>query len=148
MHSRKRGNAGSKRPIKKSNPSWMSYKPKEVEMIITKLAKEGNSSSKIGIILRDTYGIPDIKHLLGKNLTKLLEEKKLTSKLPEDLMDLIKKSIRLRKHLEANHKDESVKRGLILTDSKIKRLVKYYKTTGKLSETWKYEPDRIRMYLE
>jgi len=148
MHSRKKGKAGSKRPVEKKVPSWMRYKGKEIEMLVTKLAKDGKSPSQIGLILRDTYGIPDIKVAMGKKLTKVLEEKKLLSKLPEDLLALIKKSVKLRKHIESNHKDEGSKRGLILTESKIKRLVKYYKKIGKLEEGWKYNPDRVRMYLE
>jgi len=148
MHSRKKGKAGSKRPVNRKTPSWITYKAKEVEMLIVKLAKEGNSPSKIGLILRDTYGIPDIKGIAGKKITKILEEKKLLSKLPEDLLALIKKSVKLRTHIEANHKDEFSKRGLTLTESKIKRLVKYYKRIDKLTEDWKYQPDRVRMYLE
>ena len=148
MHSRKRGKAGSKRPMRKTTPSWVRYNAKEAEMLIIKLAKEGKSSSMIGLILKDTYGIPSVKELMGKKVTKILEEKKLLSKLPEDLLALIKKSVKLKKHIEANHHDEFSKRGIILTESKIKRLVKYYKTTGKLAEDWKYQPDRVRMYLE
>ena len=148
MHSRDRGKAGSTRPIRKKSPSWVRYNAKETEMLIIKLAKDGNTPSKIGLILRDTYGVPDIKLLVGKRVTAILEEKKLLSKLPEDVMALIKKSIGLRKHFEDNHKDVYAKRGITLTDSKIKRLVKYYKRTGKLAKDWKYQPDRIRMYLE
>ena len=148
MHSRKRGKAGSKRPIRKSTPSWVRYNPKEAEMLITKLAKEGKTSSQIGLILRDTYGIPNVKELMKKKITKILEEKKLLSKLPEDILALIKKSAKLRKHMEANHHDKFAIRGLTLTESKIKRLIKYYKRIGKLTEDWKYQPDRVRMYLE
>ena len=148
MQSRDRGKAGSTRPVRKGKPLWVRYNPKETEMLIIKLAKDGNTPSKIGLILRDTYGVPDIKELVGKRVTQILEEKKLLSKLPEDVMALIKKSIGLRKHFENNHKDVFAKRGITLTDSKIKRLVKYYKRTGKLAEDWKYQPDRIRMYLE
>ena len=80
MHSRKKGKSGSKRPVRKTLPSWIRYKPKEIELIVIKLAKEGKTTSEIGAILRDVYGIPDIKKLLKKNITKLLEEKKLLLK--------------------------------------------------------------------
>ena len=40
MHSRKKGKHGSKKPAKKSTPSWTRYKPKEIEMLIAKLAKD------------------------------------------------------------------------------------------------------------
>jgi len=148
MYSSAKGKAGSTKPLRKTKPSWVRYNDKEAEMLITKLAKEGKSPSQIGLILRDTYGIPDIKILIGRRLTALLDEKKLTSKLPEDVLALIKKSVKLRKHIESNHKDEDSKRGLTLTESKIKRLVKYYKGAGKLPDDFRYHPDRVRMYLE
>jgi len=147
MHSRRKGKSGSKKPHQKS-PLWVRYKPKEVELLIVKLAKEGKIASEIGLILRDTYGIPDVKKVTGKKITKILEEKKLAGKIPDDLMALIKKDIAVRKHIEGNSKDETAKRGLTLAESKIKRLVKYYKTTGKLPEEWKYDPKRVRFYIE
>ena len=128
--------------------SWVRYKEKEVEALIVKLAKEEKTASEIGLILRDLYGIPYVKQITGKRITKIMEENDLLSKIPEDMMALIKKSIELRKHLEKNHKDESAKRGLQLTESKIKRLIRYYKGTGKLDEKWKYEPNKIKVYLE
>jgi len=148
MHSRDKGKSGSKKPSKKQVPSWIRYKPKEVEMLIVKLSKEGKTSSEIGMVLRDTYGVPDVKTLMGKKIGKILSEKNLIKQIPEDLMALMKKGIAVRKHLEANKQDKSAKRGMQLTDSKINRLVKYYKTTGKLPSEWKYDPNRLRLYIE
>ena len=148
MYSRKKGKAGSTKPSRKKLPSWVRYKPKEVELLIVKIAKEGKTPSQIGMVLRDLYGIPLTSKVTGKRIGKILEEKKLLGKLPEDLMALIKKSIAVRKHIELNHKDESAERGLTLTESKIKRLVRYYKSIGKLEDDWKYDPERIRMYIE
>ena len=147
MHSRKRGKAGSKRPIH-PNVGWVTYKPKEVELIIAKLAKEGKSSSLIGMILRDTYGIPDAELLLGKKITEVLVEKKAAPAIPEDVMALIKKNILILKHMEKNHKDMPAKRGMQLTESKIRRLVKYYKRTERLAQDWTYDPDKIRLLIE
>ena len=148
MYSRKRGHAGSKRPSKRTIPSWVRYKDKEVELLITKLAKEGKTSSQIGIILRDAYGIPDIKTLMKKNVTAVLKEKGLLKEIPEDIVSLIKRSILIRKHIEANKKDEAAKRGLTITESKIKKLIKYYKKSGRLPESWTYDPSNIKLYLE
>ena len=148
MHSRDKGKSGSKRPLDKKQPSWVRHKAKEVEMLIVKMAKEGMTPSKIGLALRDSYGIPDVKQVLKKPITKFLQEKELGKEIPEDLMSLIKRSIQLRKHLEKNHKDMGAKRGLQLTESKIKRLVKYHKRSGRLPETWKFQPDKIRLYVE
>ena len=148
MHSRARGKSGSKKPIKKAVPAWVVYKPKEVEMLITKYAKEGKKPSQIGMIMRDQYGIPDVKILMGKSITHILKEKHLQPDMPEDLLSLLKKSIMLKKHLEANKKDESCKRGLTLTDSKVKRLVKYYKNSGRLPKNWSYDPDKVKIMTE
>ena len=148
MYSRKKGKASSKKPARKSAPSWIRYGAKEIEMLILKLTKEGNAPSKIGLILRDSYGIPLSKQVTGKKITKILKEKNLLPKLPEDLLALIKRGIAIRKHLEKNHKDETAVRGLTLTENKIKALVKYYKKTKKLPVDWKYEPKKIRLYLE
>ena len=147
MHSRKKGKSGSTRPDKKDTNSWVRYKSKEIELLITKLAREGYTASQIGLLLRDTYGVPDVKQVTQKKITKILDEKKLSPKLPEDLMALIKKLISIKSHLELNHKDTTAKRGYQLTESKIKRLVKYYKKIHKLPEDWKFDTKRLKMYL-
>lgn len=147
-YSRSKGKAGSNKPSNQSVSSWIRYKEPEVELLITKLAKEGKSSSKIGIILRDTYGIPSEKLITKKSITQLLKEKDLLPEIPEDLLALIRRSIAINKHLEANRKDETAKRGLILTESKIRLLIRYYKKTGKLPSEWKYDPKRAGMFTE
>ena len=148
MYSRKKGKSGSKKPMKKSIPSWVPYKQKEVELLIAKLAKEGKSPSMIGLILRDTYGIPDAQILCGKSITKILDEKKLMPEIPEDLTALIKRLAALMKHIENNKKDFAAKRGMIITSSKIKRLVKYYKRNGVLDAKWKFDPEKAGFFLE
>ncbi|MCX6710216.1 MAG: 30S ribosomal protein S15 [Candidatus Woesearchaeota archaeon] len=148
MHSRRKGKAGSNKPKEATKKSWIRYAPKEVEMLVAKLGKEGKSGSEIGMILRDTYGIPDVKALTGETISKILGDKKLLPKLPEDLIALLRRIVLIRKHIEKNAKDQSAKRGLILTESKIRRLVKYYKITGKVPVEWKYEPEKIRLYIE
>lgn len=148
MHSRKKGKSGSKRPVKKSNPTWIRYKSKEIELLIAKMAKEGKTSSEIGIVLRDVYGVPDVKLVVGKTITKILAEKNLTKEFPDDLIALMKRSIYIRKHLEINHKDMTAKRGLLLTDSKINRLIKYYKKAGRIPVDWKFDPSKLKMYTE
>jgi small subunit ribosomal protein S15 len=147
-YSRKRGKSGSKKPVKKSVPLWLRYKPVEVELLISKLAKEGKNSSEIGIMLRDTYGIPDVKTLCKKKISDILEEKNLASEIPEDLLSLIRRSVVIIKHLESNRKDETAKRGLTITESKIKAVVKHYKKTGKLASDWKFDPKRAGFYTK
>ncbi|MBW2974522.1 30S ribosomal protein S15 [Candidatus Woesearchaeota archaeon] len=148
MYSRRKGKAGSNKPSQPSTPSWVRYKEKEIELLITKLAKEGKSSSHIGMVLRDTYGIPNASMIIKKSITGLLKEKDLLSEIPEDLLALIRRSIAINKHIESNKKDETARRGLILTESKIRSLIRYYKKTGKLSSDWKYDPKRAGMFAE
>jgi len=122
MHSPGRGRSGSKKPLKKV-PSWAPYKESEVEKLVIKYAKAGKTASEIGLVLRDAYGINSVKALTGKTISALLEANNLSKKLPEDLMSLIKKLIDIKAHLEKNKHDETANRGLILTVSKINRLV-------------------------
>ena len=123
-------------------------KAKEIEMLVVKLAKSGNPPSMIGTILRDSYGIPDTKLITKKKVSQILSERELLGAIPEDLMALIKKSIGLKKHMEDNRQDMGAKRGYQLTESKIRRLIKYYKQSRKLPADWKYDPKRIALLLD
>ncbi|MEM4336608.1 MAG: 30S ribosomal protein S15 [Candidatus Woesearchaeota archaeon] len=147
MHSRAKGKAGSLRPAKKIIPTWTRYKANEIELLVVKLFKEGLKTSQIGMHLRDSYGIPDIKLLTGKTILQILKEKGIQTGLPEDFQALVKKSIAIRKHLETNKNDMTALRGLQLTESKIRRLVKYYKKNKVLPQEWNYDPAKARTYL-
>lgn len=148
MHSRDKGKSGSNKPDQKKDPVWIRYGKKEIELMVIKIAKEGNSPSKIGLILRDSYGIPSIKDILDKSILQVLKDHKLAPELPEDLLSLIKKSVSLDKHIEENNQDKTSKRGLRLTQSKIGRLVKYYKRSGALPKDWKYDKSRFKLMAE
>jgi small subunit ribosomal protein S15 len=147
MHSGKKGKAGSTKPVKKAKPSWLGYKPKEVEQLVLKIAKGDKTSSQIGITLRDTYGIPDVKTITKKTITKIMADNKISPKLPEDFTALILKHIALMKHLESNKQDQSARRGLLLTESKIKRLMKYYKKKGVLAKDWTYDRTKAKLLV-
>lgn len=148
MHARKKGKSGSTRPVKLAAPVWLQRKPKEVEMLVIKYAKEGKSPSKIGLYLRDEYGVPSVRGVTGRSVTQILTEKNAMPEIPEDLMALMRKSVLLRRHLGENKKDVSSKRGLQLTESKINRLAKYYKRAERLPATWKYDPEQIKLQVE
>lgn len=147
MHSRKKGKAGSKRPSQKSKPVWLRYTEKELEQIIIKLGKEEKTSSQIGMILRDSYGVPATKTILNKKISQILRENKLLEDIPEDLMALIKKELLIAKHLGINKKDMAAKRGLLLTESKINRLSKYYKKIRRLPADWRYNRESAKLLI-
>jgi len=55
------------------------------------------------------------------------------------LYHLIKKAVAVRKHLERSRKDRDAKYRLILIESRIHRLARYYKRSSQLPPVWKYE---------
>lgn len=148
MYSHKKGKSGSTKPSAPQPKGWCKYKGKEVELLVVKYSKEGKKPSQIGVVLRDKYGIPDVKIACGKSVITILKEKSLSPDIPEDLMALIRKSIHVRKHLEENIHDYTAKRGLQLTESKINRLVKYYLANNTLPSGWKYDPEKVKLLVD
>lgn len=148
IYSRRKGKSRSKRPIKRVKPSWVAHDAKVVEQLVVKLAKSGKTAAEIGLILRDSYGIPDVKAITKKRIMHVLKENKLSPNIPYDLKSLIKKDIVIMKHLEINKHDMTARRGLILTESKIKRLAKYYKSKKVLPENWIYDRSKAKVLVE
>ncbi len=147
MHARKKGKSGSTPPPSKAPPSWVQAKPEDVESLVVELAKQGYTQAMIGQILRDQYGIPSVKAITGKKIRQILKEHGLASEIPEDLMALIRKAVRVRKHLESHKKDKHSKVALIRIESKIRRLVDYYKERGELPANWKYSPETVAVLV-
>jgi small subunit ribosomal protein S15 len=148
LHARKRGKAGSKKPSRKTPPKWVKYKKDEIEKLVVKLAKEGNSTSMIGLILRDQFGIPLVNKITGKTISVIMKENKLYPELPEDLFNLLKQAVNLRNHLVKNKTDYTSKRGLELLESKIRRLRKYYVRKKVLPEDWFYSPEKAKLLVQ
>ena len=147
MHTRRKGQSGSKRPSTLQVPEWMDKDAKWVEEKVVELAKAGNTPSMIGLILRDQYGIPLVHVVTGKRIMDIIRENDLQRRVPEDLRNLIAKAATLRKHMEDNHRDFVSKRGLQLIESKIHRLSKYYRKKRVLPADWKYSPDQAAVLL-
>jgi small subunit ribosomal protein S15 len=61
---------------------------------------------------------------------------------------LIKRQIDILKHFESNKQDKTAKRGLQLTESKINRLIRYYKKSKRLPADWKYDKNKARLLVE
>merc|ERR1712242_251230 len=107
--------------------------------MITKLSKKGMTPSQIGVTLRDLHGIPQVRFITGKKILRILKKSGCAPALPEDLYMLIKKAVAMRKHMKKNGKDISCKFNLIIIESRIHRIARYYKKTGQIPPTWKYE---------
>lgn len=144
---RKKGRSHSTRPASPTVPKWVQYDPEEIEEIIVDLARKGYGPSMIGIVLRDQFGIPLVKPIIGKTVAQVLEEHCMKMVVPEDLFRLMEKAVNLRRHLEEHPKDTHAKKGLLDLESKIRRLVNYYKEEGILPEDWKYKPQQAKLVV-
>ena len=139
MHTKGKGISRRSLPFKASAPSWCKMTAQSVTDKICKLAKKGLPPSQIGVLLRDQHGVPQVKSITGSKILRILKVNGLAPELPEDLYCLIKKAVSVRKHLEKNRKDKDSKFRLILIESRVHRLARYYKLAGKLPPNWKYE---------
>ncbi|KAJ7412499.1 40S ribosomal protein S13 [Willisornis vidua] len=138
MHAPGKGLSQSALPYRRSVPTWLKLTSDDVKEQIYKLAKKGLTPSQIGVILRDSHGVAQVRFVTGNKILRILKSKGLAPDLPEDLYHLIKKAVAVRKHLERNRKDKDAKFRLILIESRIHRLARYYKTKRVLPPNWKY----------
>jgi small subunit ribosomal protein S15 len=134
--------------MRQKHPEWSSLNPREIEGRILELAKAEKSTSEIGMILRDQYAVPDVKIATGKTVSQILAQNKIVPEIPEDLQNLIKTSLKLKKHIDGHKKDFKTKRNLQLTESKIRRLMKYYKREERLPANWKYSLEQAKLMFE
>ncbi len=141
MHTRRRGSSGSDNPVADEPPEWSDVDAADVEARVVELAEQGHDPSVIGLKLRDEgvkgTPVPNVKRATGKKVTEILEEHDAASSLPEDLRNLMEQAVRLREHMAENQQDAQNKRALQNTESKIRRLVNYYRG-DKLDEDFRY----------
>ena len=139
MHGPGKGKAASALPYRRTPPSWLKLASREIVQTICKLARKGLPPSMIGLQLRDTMGIAQVKNITGRKILRLLKHNGLAPEIPEDLYCLIKRAVSMRKHLERHRKDIDTKFRLILVESRIHRLARYYKRVKQIAPSWKYE---------
>ena len=139
MHAPGKGISKSARPYKRTPPSWLKISAEEVKDQVAKMARKGMTPSQIGVLLRDSHGIAQVKSITGNKILRILKMRGLAPEIPEDLYHLIKKAVSVRKHLERNRKDRDSKFRLILIESRIHRLARYYRLAKKLPPNWRYE---------
>ncbi len=147
MHARRRGISRSVRPYRTQAPEWSNTDKEAIIKQIVDLRRQGSSTAEIGLVMRDKYGVPSVKLATGKKITQILRDNDLISEIPEDLRNLIEKALGMRKHLAENKRDIHNKRQLMLTESKVRRLVKYYVSSKKLPKGWVYKPDTAEILL-
>ncbi len=138
IHSHRHGKSQPTRPSSKTPPTWVTSDPAAVKTAILTLAKEGLTQSQIGVALRDDYGVPLVKPVLGKSVKEVLAEGKVSPKIPQDLQDLIDRAQRVQKHLQVHGSDRKNVHSLELVEAKIYRLAQYYKEKGVLPGDFRY----------
>lgn len=132
-----KGISRSARPYRHSAPYWSKAEANTVKDEILKFARKGLFPSQIGVVLRDSCGVPHVKAVTGTKVLRILKANGLAPKIPEDLYHLIKKALTIRNHLSKNKQDLDSKFRLILIESRIHRLARYYKTKKFLPPNWK-----------
>jgi len=147
MHARRKGKSSSSKPFRTAKPEWLEVDRKEIMDLIVELYHKGYTTSKIGIELRDVHGIPDVKTALGVSMYDILEQRGEKMEYPEDLMNLMRKAVRMHRHMNENRKDIHNKRSLQLTEAKIRRLGRYYSRKGLLPDRWSYRLDKAKLIV-
>ena len=132
-------------------PEWSDVDEEAIEDRIVELAQQGHDPSQIGLRLRDEgvrgTPVPDVKLATGKKVTEILEDHDAAPEIPEDLRNLMEQAVRLREHMEDNPTDHQNKRALQNTESKIRRLVDYYRG-DELDEDFAYSHETATRLLE
>ena len=74
MHTRRKGSSRSRPPFRSTPPEWCDMNKEELEKHVLRLYGNGVSPTMIGLTLRDQYGVPSVKPILGTKLTRCLRE--------------------------------------------------------------------------
>ncbi len=131
MHARRRGSSSSDNPATDEPPEWSDVDSDRIEERVVELAEQGYDPSEIGLKLRDEgvtgTPIPDIKAATGHKVTEILEANDAAPELPEDLRNLMEQAVRLNEHVQNHPQDHRNRRALQNTESKVRRLVDYYR---------------------
>lgn len=139
MHGNGHGKSSSALPFRRTPPSWLKTTSHRVVDMVCQLSRKGKTPSSIGMELRDCMGIAQVKNVTGRKILRILKHKGIAPDIPEDLHFLVKRATSMRNHLQRNTKDRDTKYRLILVESRIHRLARYYKRVQQLPPTWKYE---------
>ena len=73
MHAPGKGISSSALPYRRAPPSWLKTTPEDVVEHITKLARKGLTPSQIGVTLRDSHGVPQVRFLTGNKILRILK---------------------------------------------------------------------------
>ncbi|GLV43660.1 Ribosomal protein S13 [Carabus blaptoides fortunei] len=93
MHAPGKGISQSALPYRRSVPTWLKLTAESVKEKIHKMAKKGFTPSQIGVRLRDSEGVAQVRFVTGNKILRIMKAMGLAPDLPEDLYYLIKKAV-------------------------------------------------------
>ena len=70
MHSKGKGISASALPYSRTAPAWFKSTPEQVAEQIIRLAKKGATPSQIGVVLRDSHGVAQVKIATGSKILR------------------------------------------------------------------------------
>jgi small subunit ribosomal protein S15 len=119
---------------------------KDIEKVIEELTKKGKANAEIGLYIKQEYNIKNIYAFCGEKIIDIQRRLKLKeNKLPDDLLALINRAVKLIKHKDKNKKDTRAIRGYQITVSKINRLRNYYIKKGRIPKNWRYSDENAKL---
>jgi small subunit ribosomal protein S13e len=89
MHAPGKGISQSALPYRRTVPTWLKLTSEDVKDQIFKLSKKGMTPSQIGVILRDSHGVAQVRFVTGNKILRILKSKGLAPDLPEDIYYLV-----------------------------------------------------------
>ena len=137
MHSDKKGKSASLGPLTTTVQTYMPKSIAEVKTEIIRLAHRGYTCASIGTILRDQYAVGCCEDILGMSLLVFMRENACAPAIPDDLNALVERANNIRQHLFLNNRDKDAKYRLNLINSRLHRLVRYYKQKSLIPGSWK-----------
>ncbi len=100
---------------------------KKIQDTILELAKQGMTTEKIGLVLKDKYHV-NPKRVLGKKIGQIIKEKNLYK--DPDINNLNLSLEKLKKHHEKHKHDHKVKIAILIKGAKLNKLMRYMKKKG------------------
>jgi small subunit ribosomal protein S13e len=83
LHSKGKGISSSAIPYSRTPPSWLKTTPEQVVDQICKLAKKGATPSQIGVVLRDSHGIAQVKVVTGMSPLESAQNSESQANFPQ-----------------------------------------------------------------
>lgn len=92
LHSNGKGISASAIPYSRTAPAWLKTTPEQVVDQICKLAKKGATPSQIGVVLRDSHGVAQVKIVTGMRRPIMIYGTMLTANKGNKILRILKSS--------------------------------------------------------